>query len=31
MLLETIRVNLTYPVLMLGSRRERYGQREHAT
>jgi hypothetical protein len=31
MLLETIRVNLTYPVFMLGSRRERYGQRAHVT
>ena len=31
MLLETIRVNLIYPVFMLGSRRERSGQREHAT
>ena len=31
MLLETLRVNLTYPVFMLGSRRERSGQREHAT
>ena len=26
-----IQVNLTYPVCRLGSRRERMGQREHAT
>ena len=30
-IMETPQINLTYPVDSLGSRRERMGQREHAT